>query len=63
MKTENSGGVHCLKYGLTANNITGVELVLMSGEVVCLGGKHLDADGYDLLGVVTGSEGLLGIVT
>jgi glycolate oxidase len=60
---ENSGGVHCLKYGLTANNITGVELVLMSGEVVCLGGKHLDADGYDLLGVVTGSEGLLGIVT
>jgi glycolate oxidase len=60
---ENSGGVHCLKYGLTANNITGIELVLMSGEVVRLGGKHLDADGYDLLGVVTGSEGLLGVVT
>jgi glycolate oxidase len=60
---ENSGGVHCLKYGLTANNITGVELVLMSGEVIRLGGKPLDADGYDLLGVVTGSEGLLGVVT
>jgi len=60
---ENSGGVHCLKYGLTANNITGVELVLMSGEVLRLGGKHLDADGYDLLGVVTGSEGLLGVIT
>jgi glycolate oxidase len=60
---ENSGGVHCLKYGLTANNVLGVELVLMDGEVVRLGGKHLDAGGYDLLGVVTGSEGLLGVVT
>ncbi len=60
---ENSGGVHCLKYGLTTNNITGIELVLISGEIVRLGGKALDADGYDLLGVVTGSEGLLGIVT
>jgi glycolate oxidase len=60
---ENSGGVHCLKYGLTTNNVLGVELVLMSGEVVRLGGKHLDPEGYDLLGVVTGSEGMLGIVT
>ena len=60
---ENSGGVHCLKYGLTANNVLGIEMVLMNGEVVRLGGKHLDAGGYDLLGVMTGSEGLLGIVT
>jgi glycolate oxidase len=60
---ENSGGVHCLKYGLTTNNILGVELALMSGEVVRLGGKHLDAAGYDLLGVVCGSEGLLGVIT
>ncbi len=60
---ENSGGVHCLKYGLTANNVLGVEFVLMSGEVVRLGGKHLDAEGYDLLGLMTGSEGLLGVVT
>jgi glycolate oxidase len=60
---ENSGGVHCLKYGLTTNNVLGVEMVLMTGEIIRLGGKHLDADGYDLLGVVTGSEGLLGVVT
>src|SRR6266487_1234186 len=60
---ENSGGVHCLKYGMTTNNLLGCELVLMTGEVVRLGGKHLDAGGYDLLGVVTGSEGLLGVVT
>jgi glycolate oxidase len=60
---ENSGGVHCLKYGLTANNVLGVEMVLMNGEVVRLGGKHLDAEGYDLLGVMMGSEGLLGVVT
>ncbi len=60
---ENSGGVHCLKYGLTTNNIMGLEVVLMSGEVLRLGGKHLDAEGYDLLGVLTGSEGLLGVVT
>ncbi|MCG8441309.1 MAG: FAD-binding protein [Caulobacterales bacterium] len=60
---ENSGGVHCLKYGLTTNNIVGVELALMSGESVRLGGKHLDTDGYDLLGVIAGSEGLLGVVT
>lgn len=60
---ENSGGVHCLKYGLTTNNVLGVEMVLMSGEVIRLGGKALEATGYDLLGVVVGSEGLLGIVT
>src|SRR5271155_287110 len=60
---ENSGGVHCLKYGVTTNNILGVELVLMDGEIVRLGGKHFDAEGYDLLGVVTGSEGLLGVIT
>ncbi|MBD0413062.1 FAD-linked oxidase C-terminal domain-containing protein [Oryzicola mucosus] len=60
---ENSGGVHCLKYGLTANNVLGIEMVLMNGEVVRLGGKHLDAEGYDLLGIMTGSEGLLGVVT
>ena len=60
---ENSGGVHCLKYGLTTNNVLGLELVLPDGEVVRLGGKHLDADGYDLLGLMTGSEGLLGVVT
>src|SRR5919201_2720093 len=60
---ENSGGVHCLKYGMTTNNLLGCELVLMTGEVVCVGGKHLDAGGYDLLGIITGSEGLLGVVT
>lgn len=60
---ENSGGVHCLKYGLTANNLLGIEMVLMNGEVIRLGGKHLDAEGYDLLGIMTGSEGLLGVVT
>ena len=60
---ENSGGVHCLKYGLTTNNVLGIEMVLIDGEVIRLGGKHLDAEGYDLLGVMTGSEGLLGVVT
>jgi len=60
---ENSGGVHCLKYGMTTNNVLGCEMVLMTGEVVRLGGKHLDAGGYDLIGIVTGSEGLLGVVT
>src|SRR5690606_14081513 len=60
---ENSGGVHCLKYGLTTNNLLGLEMVLMTGEVIRLGGKHLDAEGYDLLGLMTGSEGLLGVVT
>jgi glycolate oxidase len=60
---ENSGGVHCLKYGMTTNNVLGCEMVLMTGEVIRLGGKHLDAGGYDLMGIVTGSEGLLGVVT
>ncbi|MBZ8133508.1 FAD-linked oxidase C-terminal domain-containing protein [Afifella sp. IM 167] len=60
---ENSGGVHCLKYGLTTNNVLGVEMVLITGEVIRLGGKHLDAEGFDLLGLMTGSEGLLGVVT
>jgi glycolate oxidase len=60
---ENSGGVHCLKYGVTTNNILGIEMVLMDGKVIRLGGKHHDPGGYDLLGVLTGSEGLLGVVT
>jgi glycolate dehydrogenase FAD-linked subunit len=60
---ENSGGVHCLKYGMTTNNLLGCEMVLMDGEIVRVGGKHLDAAGYDLLGIITGSEGLLGVVT
>ena len=60
---ENSGGVHCLKYGLTTNNILGLEIVLMGGEIVHLGGKHLDSEGYDLMGLMTGSEGLLGVIT
>ena len=60
---ENSGGVHCLKYGVTTNNLLGLEIVLMSGEIVRIGGKYMDSDGYDLLGIVTGSEGLLGVIT
>ena len=60
---ENSGGVHCLKYGLTTNNVLGVEMVLMDGTVMRLGGRTLEAGGLDLLGVVVGSEGLLGVVT
>src|SRR6202165_2712223 len=60
---ENSGGVHCLKYGMTTNNVLGCELVLITGEIVRIGGKHLDAGGYDLIGIVAGSEGLLGVVT
>jgi glycolate oxidase len=60
---ENSGGVHSLKYGLTASNVLGVEMVLINGDIVRLGGKHLDAEGLDILGLVTGSEGLLGVVT
>jgi len=60
---ENSGGVHCLKYGLTTNNLLGLEMVLMDGTILRLGGKHLDAEGYDMLGLMTGSEGLLGVVT
>ncbi len=60
---ENSGGVHCLKYGVTTNNLLGLEIVLMTGEIVRIGGKHFDSDGYDLLGILTGSEGLLGVIT
>jgi glycolate oxidase len=60
---ENSGGVHCLKYGMTAHNVLGLKIVLMSGEVIELGGKALDAPGYDLLGLAIGSEGLLGVVS
>ena len=59
----NSGGAHCLKYGVTSNNLLGVTMVLMDGTVVELGGTHLDSPGYDLLGLITGSEGQLGIVT
>jgi glycolate oxidase len=61
--SENSGGVHCLKYGLTTNNVLGVELVLMDGQVLRLGGKSPDPEGYDLLGLINGSEGLLGVIT
>jgi glycolate oxidase len=60
---ENSGGVHCLKYGLTTNNVLGVELVLIDGDVLRLGGRALEPAGLDLLGVIVGSEGLLGVVT
>ncbi|AWB19699.1 FAD-binding protein [Methylobacterium currus] len=59
----NSGGAHCLKYGVTTNNLMGVTLVMIDGTVVEIGGDHLDAAGYDLLGLVCGSEGQLGIVT
>jgi len=60
---ENAGGVHCLKYGLTTNNVLGVEIVLVDGEVIRLGGRGLEQRGLDLLGLVVGSEGLLGVVT
>jgi glycolate oxidase len=60
---ENAGGVHCLKYGVTTNNVLGVELVTIDGEIIRLGGRQLDAAGFDLLGVIVGSEGLLGVVT
>ena len=59
----NSGGAHCLKYGVTTNNLMGVTLVMVDGTVVEIGGDHLDSAGYDLLGLVCGSEGQLGIVT
>ena len=59
----NSGGAHCLKYGVTTNNLLGVKMVLMDGSVVDIGGPYLDAGGLDLLGVVCGSEGQLGVVT
>ncbi|MGD0187141.1 MAG: FAD-linked oxidase C-terminal domain-containing protein [Roseiarcus sp.] len=59
----NSGGAHCLKYGVTTNNILGVRLVTLEGEIVDVGGPELDAGGLDLLGLICGSEGQLGIVT
>jgi glycolate oxidase len=59
----NSGGAHCLKYGVTTNNLLGVTLVMLDGTVIELGGEAMDAPGYDLLGLVCGSEGQLGIVT
>jgi glycolate oxidase len=59
----NSGGAHCLKYGVTTNNVLGVRMVLVDGTVVDIGGSHLDSGGLDLLGLVVGSEGQLGIVT
>ena len=60
---ENSGGVHCLKYGLTVHNLRRVRGVLITGEVVEFGGESLDSAGYDLLALVTGSEGLLAVIT
>src|SRR5213596_1477627 len=60
---ENSGGVHCLKYGMTTNNVLGCEIVLMSGEIIKVGGKCAENSGYDLMGIITGSEGLLGVIT
>ncbi len=60
---ENSGGVHCLKYGLTVHNVLGLKVLLADGELLEIGGKTLDAPGYDLLAILNGSEGLLGIVT
>jgi glycolate dehydrogenase FAD-linked subunit len=59
----NSGGAHCLKYGVTVNNLLGVRFVTMEGEVIDIGGTHLDAPGYDFLPLITGSEGQLGVVT
>ncbi|GAA6180423.1 FAD-linked oxidase C-terminal domain-containing protein [Shimia sp. NS0008-38b] len=59
----NSGGAHCLKYGVTTNNLMGVTMVTMEGEIVEIGGAYLDASGLDLLGVICGSEGQLGVVT
>lgn len=59
----NSGGAHCLKYGVTTNNLLGVKMVTMEGEILEIGGAHLDAPGLDLLGVICGSEGQLGVVT
>src|ERR1700736_1286600 len=60
---ENSGGVHCLKYGMTTNNVLGCEIVLISGEIIRVGGKSAETSGYDLLALVIGSEGMLGVVT
>jgi glycolate oxidase len=59
----NSGGAHCLKYGVTANNLLGLRIVTIEGEILDIGGAHLDAAGYDWLGLITGSEGMLAVVT
>ena len=59
----NSGGAHCLKYGVTANNLLGLKIVTIDGEIIDIGGAHLDAAGYDWLGLLTGSEGMLAMVT
>ena len=59
----NSGGAHCLKYGVTTNNVLGVKMVLMDGTIVDIGGAHLEAPGYDMLSYVIGSEGQLGVIT
>jgi len=59
----NSGGAHCLKYGVTTNNVLGIKMVLVDGRIVEIGGSHLDTSGYDLLGLIIGSEGQFGIVT
>ncbi len=59
----NSGGAHCLKYGVTTNNVLGLKIVLMDGEIIDIGGEELDASGYDLLGLIIGSEGQFGIIT
>ena len=60
---ENAGGVHCLKYGLTVHNIIKLEVITMQGDHLTIGGDALDSPGYDLLALMTGSEGLLGIIT
>ncbi|MDN5935792.1 MAG: FAD-binding protein [Nitrosospira sp.] len=60
---ENSGGVHCLKYGLTVHNILELRVVTIAGEILEIGGESMDSPGYDLLALMTGSEGMLGIVT
>jgi len=59
----NSGGAHCLKYGVTANNLLGLRIVTIDGDIISIGGAHLDAAGYDWLGLLTGSEGMLAVVT
>jgi glycolate oxidase len=59
----NSGGAHCLKYGVTANNLLGLKIVTINGDVIDIGGAHLDAAGYDWLGLLTGSEGMLAMIT
>ena len=61
--STNSGGVHSLKYGATTNNLLGIQMVLMDGTITRFGGKTLDSEGYDFLGLMTGSEGLLGVIT